>query len=129
MLKKSFIIHLCCLKNIVLEKLTISRNAINLLDNYCKNLILKRFHLYVHKEKCNEKILRYSCKSSLMICVCVYVCVYICVCVFVCMYICVCMYIYIYVFVYLCVCIYVYVCVYVHICLCIYIYVYIYITW
>ena len=30
-LKKSFVIHLCCLKNIVLEKLTISRNAINLL--------------------------------------------------------------------------------------------------
>ena len=28
LLKKSFVIHLCCLKNIVLEKLTISRNAI-----------------------------------------------------------------------------------------------------
>ena len=27
LLKKSFIIHLCCLKNIVLENLTISRNA------------------------------------------------------------------------------------------------------
>ena len=27
-LKKSFVIHLCCLKNIVLEKLTNSRNAI-----------------------------------------------------------------------------------------------------
>ena len=27
-LKKSFVIHLCCLKNIVLEKLTISQNAI-----------------------------------------------------------------------------------------------------
>ena len=30
LLKKSFVIHLCCLKNIVLEKLTISRNAIKL---------------------------------------------------------------------------------------------------
>ena len=30
LLKKSFVIHLCCLKNIVLEKLTISRNAIRL---------------------------------------------------------------------------------------------------
>ena len=30
-LKKSFVIHLCCLKNIVLEKLTISRTAIYLL--------------------------------------------------------------------------------------------------
>ena len=29
LLKKSFVIHLCCLKNIVLEKLTISRNAID----------------------------------------------------------------------------------------------------
>ena len=28
LLKRSFVIHLCCLKNIVLEKLTISRNAI-----------------------------------------------------------------------------------------------------
>ena len=28
-LKKSFVIHLCCLKNIVLGKLTISRNAIH----------------------------------------------------------------------------------------------------
>ena len=28
LLKKSFVIHLCCLKNIVLEKLTISQNAI-----------------------------------------------------------------------------------------------------
>ena len=28
LLKKSFVIHLCCLKNIVLEKLTVSRNAI-----------------------------------------------------------------------------------------------------
>ena len=27
LLKKSFVIHLCCLKNIVLEKLTISRNT------------------------------------------------------------------------------------------------------
>ena len=29
LLKKSFVIHLCCLKNIVLEKSTISRNAIH----------------------------------------------------------------------------------------------------
>ena len=29
LLKRSFVIHLCCLKNIVLEKLTISRNAIS----------------------------------------------------------------------------------------------------
>ena len=29
LLKKSFVIHLCCPKNIVLEKLTISRTAIN----------------------------------------------------------------------------------------------------
>ena len=32
LLKKSFVIHLCCLKNIVLEKLTISRTAIEVLD-------------------------------------------------------------------------------------------------
>ena len=31
LLKKSFVIHFCCLKNIVIGKLTISRNAIKLL--------------------------------------------------------------------------------------------------
>ena len=33
LLKKSFVIHLCCLKNIVLEKLTISPNRYNLYTN------------------------------------------------------------------------------------------------
>ena len=34
LLKKSFVIHLCCLKYIVLEKLTISQNAIIALMNF-----------------------------------------------------------------------------------------------
>ena len=41
LLKKSFVIHLCCLKNIVLEKLTISQTAIEVLTN--ENLELEGF--------------------------------------------------------------------------------------
>ena len=47
LLKKSFVIHLCCLKNIVLEKLTISRNAINNILNHKQSINLyykKQFH-------------------------------------------------------------------------------------
>ena len=52
LLKKSFVIHLCCLKNIVLEKLTISRDAIHFLTLHSNTLTYftrtKYIHLYLN---------------------------------------------------------------------------------
>ena len=48
LLKKNFVIHLCCLKNIVLEKITISRNAI------------LSFRVYFHNTRWNLFLLAWS---------------------------------------------------------------------
>ena len=63
LLKKSFEIHLCCLKNIVLEKLTISRNAIDLLNCYIQNFFTLTKKLFPWKHFQFSSVTRISSSS------------------------------------------------------------------